>query len=205
MPEEILPAEFQRAVQIVALTVGHLHHAGEGRPEEKHRLLRRQLNAHRALSCAPAEEVRHELIGGVPHLEDILHPLVQLGIAQIYDTIAPHHLICGGILSIKAENGLTDGVIGLEPVGIETDGLLDLLLEQYHAAQEDGVDDLLLALEIDIQRSLAVLGLPGNVIVAVSVPFSANRRSAAARMEPRWNSVRACFLLKTITPLVLLL
>ena len=164
MTQEDIPVDLQGALQIVALAVRHLHHTRESRPEEQHRLIGRKLDAHDALGGTPAQEIRQQLVGGIPHLENILQALIQLGAVQVHHAVAAHHLIGRRIFSVKADDGVTDRVVGVEPIGIPADRFLDLFLEQHHAAQKNGIHDLLFALEVHIQRRLAVFRLTGNVI-----------------------------------------
>ena len=162
--QELLPLDLQAVGQIVALAVGHLHQAGEHGPELHHDLRRRQADADDALGRALPEEVLQELVGGVVLLDDLLDGLVQLGPVQIDDAVAPHDLVGGGVLAVKADDGGADRVVGVEPVGIGVDRGLDLLLQELHIAQQDRVHDLFLALEIDVQGGFAVFRLPGDVV-----------------------------------------
>ena len=41
---------------------------------------------------------------------------------------------------------------------------MDLFLQEHHTAEEDGVDDLLLTLEVDIQCGLAVFRYPRDIV-----------------------------------------
>ena len=94
---------------------------------------------------------------------------IRLALLHLFRGLGQGHHPCGGIIGgwifiVKAHDHPAHRIIGLVPVLVALNGLMQLPFQQHDAAEQNGVNNLLLALEIDIQRGFAVLRFPGNVI-----------------------------------------
>ena len=164
MLEKLLPGQTDGLLNISLPDIGGMHHAGQGGPEQQNRLHRGKLRAHRALRRTAYQEGRQLLVDLTAHAQDIRNSLLSLVRLLHQRHRARSGIISGGIFIVEPDDGAAYRVVGLIPVAVALNGLVNLLFQQNHTAEENGIDDLLLALKVHIEGGLAVLRLPRNVI-----------------------------------------